>query len=57
MRRSLSEVEKKRTFSEVPLENIPPDMAIANGNLFNAFTDYSLRKGPLHEDHFPSEIL
>ncbi len=34
----MNEMEKRKTLSEVALGNIPADIVITNGNLFNAFT-------------------
>jgi len=38
MKSTMKEMGKRRIFSEVALGNIPPDIVITNGTLFNAFT-------------------
>jgi adenine deaminase len=38
MKSSMNEMEKRRILSEVALGNIPPDIVIINGTLFNVFT-------------------
>jgi len=34
----VNDVKKRKILSEVALGNVPPDTAIANGSVFNAFT-------------------
>jgi adenine deaminase len=38
MKPSMTEMEKRRILSEVALGNIPPDIVITNGTVFNVFT-------------------
>jgi len=38
MKGAMNRMEKRRILSEVALGNIPPDMVVTNGNLFNVFT-------------------
>src|SRR4030043_151496 len=44
MKPCMKEIEKRKILSEVALGNIPPDMVIANGTLFNVFTREFIKK-------------
>jgi adenine deaminase len=44
MRPSVGNTEKRKILSEVALGNIPPDMVITNGTLFNVFTREFIKK-------------
>ena len=44
MNPSMSEIKKRNILSEVALGNIPPDILITNGILFNVFTREFIKK-------------
>jgi adenine deaminase len=44
MKASMNDIEKRRTLSEVALGNVPPDMIITHGILFNVFTREFVKK-------------